>query len=220
MSGYIASPINFWKWLNSLLRFGVVMLIAAGTTTSSAMGVDYGKDTAQKIVAEDCGACHGIHGNSVAPNYPKLAAQIPHYIRGQLHDFASGARTSPIMSGMAKALSDAQIRELAQYFSQQTNKNTAHPDTSLVAQGKKIFHGGVSATNVPACAACHGPAAIGLPPLYPRLAGQNPPYVESQLLAFRSKQRSNDPRAMMRDIAGKLTAQEIKAVAAYLGSLP
>ena len=57
-------------------------------------------------------------------------------------------------------------------------------------------------------------------PLYPRLAGQNPPYIESQLLAFRSKKRSNDPRAMMRDIAGKLTTQEIKAVAAYMGSLP
>jgi cytochrome c553 len=124
------------------------------------------------------------------------------------------------MSDIAKALSGTQIQGLAQYFSQQTNKNTGQPNTPLAAQGKKIYHGGVSGTNVPACAACHGPAAIGLPPLYPRLAGQNSPYVESQLLAFRGKKRSNDPRAIMRDIADKLTTREIKAVATYLGSLP
>ncbi len=223
MSGYIVNIIIIMKGLNGLLRYGVMILIgAAGVATSSAMEVDYGKETAQQIVAGDCGACHGIDGNSIAPIYPKLAAQVPHYIRGQLQDFASGARISPVMAGMAKALSDTQIQELAQYFSQQINKNknVAQPDKQLVAQGEKIYRGGVIATNVPACAACHGATAIGLPPLYPRLAGQNPPYVESQLLAFRNKKRNNDPRAMMRDIAGKLTTQEIKAVAAYMGSLP
>ncbi len=198
----------------------MVVVFGVGIVTSSAMAANKVGNTAQQIVKQNCGGCHGIQGNSVIPAYPKLAAQIPHYIRGQLQDFAAGARTSPVMSGIAKALTDVQIKELAQYFSQQTNKNTVHPDAQLVTQGEKIFHGGVSATHIPACAACHGPAAIGLPPLFPRLAGQNAPYIESQLQAFRGKKRSNDPNAMMRGIAASLTDKEIKAVAAYLGSLP
>ncbi len=209
--------VNIMKWLSGFLRNGVMVLISLGVASPLAMGAH---NAVQKIVKQNCGACHGINGNSVAPIYPKLAAQTPAYITKQLHDFTDGVRTSPVMSGIAKALSNTQIQQLAQYFSQQTNINKARPNIPLVAQGEKIFRGGVIARGVPACAACHGPAAIGLPPLYPRLAGQNPPYVESQLLAFRSKKRSNDLHAMMRDIAGKLTAQQIKAVAAYLGSLP
>jgi len=218
MPSYIL--INIMKGPNGLLHYGVMILISAGLATSSAMGASNVKDSAQQIVDQNCGACHGVYGNSVVPTYPKLAAQGSQYLTKQLHDFSSGARSSPIMSGIAKALSDTQIQELSQYFSQQTNKNTAQINGKLAAQGKKIYQGGVIATNIPACAACHGPTAIGLPPLYPRLAGQNSVYIESQLLAFRNTTRGNDARAVMRDIATKLTSQEIKAVTAYMGSLP
>lgn len=176
-------------------------------------------DTAPQIVKQNCGACHGVDGNSVVPAYPKLASQIPQYIEKQLHDFTSGARSNPIMSGMAKALSENQIQQLAQYFSQQNNKITAQQNTPLMTQGEKIYHGGISASGTPACAACHGTTAIGLPPLYPRLADQNAPYIESQLLAFQNKKRNNDSHAVMRDIAGKLSSQQIKAVSVYLGNL-
>ncbi len=220
MPGYMVNLLNIMKGLNGCLRYGVVIFISAGVVASPAMGMGNNvKDPARQIVKQNCGACHGLHGNSLIPIYPKLAAQVPQYLKKQLHDFASGARTSPIMFGIAKALSDTQIRELAQYFSQQTNKGTVRSDTPLAAQGKKIYHGGVIAAHVPACAACHGLAAIGLPPRYPRLAGQNSPYIKSQLLAFRGKKRNNDARAVMRDIAGKLTTQKIKAVTAYLSSL-
>ncbi len=213
------------KGLNYFLCYGVVMLMGAGITSSAAMAAGSNADPAQQIpvppiVEQSCGACHGSDGNSIVPAFPKLAAQVSQYTEKQLQDFVSGARIGPIMTGIAQALSDAQIQELAQYFSQQVNKNTAQPDTQLLAQGEKIYRGGVVATKVPACAACHGPTAIGLPPLYPGLAGQNAAYIESQLLAFRSNNRSNDLRAVMREIAGNLTTQESKAVAAYLGSLP
>lgn len=219
MPGYIVNLINMVKGLNGFLCYGAVILFGAGIATSSVMAAANSKDPAQRIVEQNCGACHGLHGNSLIPVYPKLAAQVPQYLTKQLHDFASGARTSSIMFGIAKALSDTQIQELAQYFSQQVNKTTVRPDRQLAAQGKKIYHGGVFATHLPACEACHGLTAIGLPPRYPRLAGQNSPYIESQLLAFRNKKRNNDAHAVMRDIAGKLTTQKIKAVTAYLSSL-
>lgn len=209
--------ISILKKLNNLFHCRTMILICVGIISTSAIAAG---NTAPQIVKQNCGTCHGVDGNSVVPVYPKLASQVPQYIEKQLHDFTSGARSNPIMSDMAKTLSTKQIQQLAQFFSQQKSKTTAQEDTPLIAQGEKIYHGGVNATNTPACAACHGATAIGLPPLYPRLAGQHAAYVESQLLAFQNRKRNNDAHAVMRDIASKLTSQEIKAVSVYLGSLP
>ncbi len=208
--------ISIFERLNNLFHCQTMIFIGATIISTSAMATS---DTALQIVKKNCGTCHGVDGNSVVPTYPKLASQVPQYLKKQLHDFTSGARNNPIMSSMAKALSSHQIQELAQYFSQQTSKITAQQNTPLMAQGEKIYHGGISTTNAPACAACHGATAIGLPPLYPRLAGQNAAYIENQLLAFQNKKRNNDAHAVMRDIANKLTSQEIKAVSVYLGNL-
>jgi cytochrome c553 len=72
---------------------------------------------------------------------------------------------------------------------------------------------------VPACAGCHGPAGAGLPVQYPRLAGQYADYTASQLKIFRSQERANDAEKVMRVIAGKLSDDQIKAVAEYAAGL-
>lgn len=182
---------------------------------------------ARQIVTQTCGACHGITGNSVASVFPNLAGQIAPYIKKQLQDFSSGARVNSIMTGIVKPLSDTQMQELALYFSKQTLKKkdqvpvkVGSPEGKLLATGNKIFHGGIASSAVPACASCHGPTAIGLPPKYPRLAAQRAPYIKKQLFAFKRKSRSNDGQKVMRTIAGRLNASQINAVATYLSSLP
>ena len=91
---------------------------------------------------------------------------------------------------------------------------------SKVQLGEKIYRGGDSKTGVPACMACHGPAGEGIPLAnYPRLSGQNDDYVASELTKFKSGQRSDDPNGMMRDIAKKLSDQEIQAVSSYVSGL-
>ncbi|MDE2585626.1 MAG: c-type cytochrome, partial [Betaproteobacteria bacterium] len=92
-------------------------------------------------------------------------------------------------------------------------------DEKLVAQGQKLWRGGDIQKGIPACAGCHGAAGAGLPAQFPRLAGQYADYTEAQLKLFRTGERANDPEKMMRTIAGKMSDQEIKAVAEYAAGL-
>jgi cytochrome c553 len=69
---------------------------------------------------------------------------------------------------------------------------------------------------VPACMGCHGPTGAGIPPIFPRLAGQHAEYTETQLLAFKSEQRRSE---IMSPIAFGLSAEQIRALALYLTAL-
>ena len=72
-----------------------------------------------------CEACHGSQGNKpVTPDTPRLAGQHYDYLVQALGDYRKGARENPIMSAMAKPLTDKEIRELASYFSKQPGLTT------------------------------------------------------------------------------------------------
>ncbi len=115
---------------------------------------------AKKLVETNCAACHGVDGNTTSdPLYPKLADQKATYIRLQLHAFKSGARKSDIMSAPAQALTDAQIDELARYYSDQPLKPDKVEDKPLAAIGERIFH--QPARGAAACVACHSRGGPG-----------------------------------------------------------
>jgi cytochrome c553 len=78
--------------------------------------VDAGKALAQKT----CAACHGTDGMGLIDQYPNLAGQKAAYLAAQMKAFRDGSRQNPIMSPMAKPLSDADIENLAAYFSHLT----------------------------------------------------------------------------------------------------
>jgi cytochrome c553 len=69
--------------------------------------------------AQTCIACHGNEGIGILPEYPNLAGQHEDYIRHALQAYRSGQRKNAVMGGMAAALTDADIRELARYYSSQ-----------------------------------------------------------------------------------------------------
>ena len=178
-----------------------------------------------KLIAESvCVACHGADGNSAIPANPILAAQGEEYIAKQLKNFKSvdgkpAARNNPIMAGMAAAVPDEEIPNVAAWFASQKQKPAAAKDEKLALAGQKVWRQGNFQKGTPACAGCHGPAGAGLPAQYPRLAGQYQDYTELQLKAFRAEERSNDAEKVMRTIAAKLSDAEIKAVAEYIAGL-
>lgn len=179
---------------------------------------------AQQIVTQVCAACHSADGNSMAPANPKLAAQHADYLSKQLRDFKSvngqpPVRKSAVMNGIAAPLSDEDMRNLGAYYSQQAAKPASARDKELVAIGEKIYRGGNAASGVPACMACHSPNGAGIPIQFPRLAGQHADYTLAQLKLFRSGERANDGGKMMRVIAGKMSDQEMRAVAEYISGL-
>jgi len=69
-----------------------------------------------------CVGCHGADGNSMVPNFPKLAGQHASYTEKQLKDFRDGFRKDATMATFAKGLTDAEIKELAAFYAAQTPK--------------------------------------------------------------------------------------------------
>ena len=178
----------------------------------------------QQIASQVCAACHGADGNSVAAVNPKIAGQFPDYLHKQLNDFKAGekkkpARESPVMTPQVAKLSDADMKNLAAYYSGQTLKPAAAADKDLAALGQKIWRGGIASSSVPACAGCHGPAGAGIPAQYPRLSGQFADYLAAQLKGFKEGARANDSNGVMRGVAARMTEREIRAVAEYAAGL-
>ena len=169
---------------------------------------------------DTCVSCHGADGNSVNPIWPKLAGQGADYIAKQIHDFKAGRRADPLMSGMAMAVPDDKVADVAAFFAGQAAQPAAPVKPELVDQGKKLYEAGDPAKGVTACAACHGPNGNGNPPAkFPALHSQHAAYTIKQLQMFRDGSRANDPNEMMRDVASKLSEAEIEALAMYLATL-
>jgi len=84
------------------------------------------KDDAGKKKAEQaCAGCHGPDGNKpVTPETPRLAGQQYGYLVQALNDYRKGARDDPVMSAMAKPLTEKEVGELAEYFSKQPGLTT------------------------------------------------------------------------------------------------
>ena len=164
-----------------------------------------------------CVACHGADGNSGVPANPKLAQQHPEYLIKQLQEFKSGKRNNAIMKGFASTLSDDDMRNIAYWAASKNSKPGFAKDKEGVALGEKIYRGGISDRQIPACASCHSPTGAGLPAQYPRLSGQHADYTSAQLTAYRDGVRKNN--LQMTQVSAKLNDREIKAVSDYVAGL-
>lgn len=76
-----------------------------------------GDAAAGKAKSATCAGCHGAAGVSANPMWPNLAGQKDAYLVKQMKAFRDGKRNDPMMSPMAKPLSDADIDNLAAYYS-------------------------------------------------------------------------------------------------------
>ncbi len=175
------------------------------------------KPATEKTVQTVCAACHTADGNSVISLNPKLAGQHPEYLLKQLSNFKDGTRANPVMATMVANLTSDDMKNLAAYFASQKINLAKAKSNGAGSLGEKIYRGGIAATGVPACAACHGANGAGLPKQFPRLAAQHADYTLAQLRAFRLGERANAP--MMMAIAAKMTDAEMQAVADYTQGL-
>jgi len=168
-----------------------------------------------------CTACHGIDGNSANPEWPSLAGQHSAYIVKQLKHFKAGERQNVLMAPMASILSDQDMEDLAAYFSSQMRRPIGETEPSKLKPGQRVFRAGsFDDGGVAACASCHGPTGTGNPGAgYAAIGGQHATYVALQLRAYKSGARATDPNQMMRNVAVKLSDDEIDAVASYVQGL-
>lgn len=174
---------------------------------------------AQRLAIGVCGVCHGRHGDSEQPKFPRLAGQNASYLAEQLRAFRDEKRGDPdaigYMWGMARQLDDPTIDALAGYYSRQKPHLGEGGHTALIARGKATYEHGIPSEGVPICATCHGPDAHGTAN-FPRLAGQHAQYILKQLRSFQSNMRDI---AVMHGVTLRLEEPEMEGVAAYLESL-
>jgi len=172
-------------------------------------------DAARNITA--CVTCHGAAGASTISVNPKLGGQHAAYIHKQLTNFQGADRNNPIMSPLAKVLTDDEMKNIAAYLEAQAVKPGAAKNKDTLELGKKIYRGGIAEKNIPACAGCHSPNGAGIPALFPRVGGQHQDYTVTELNNFRDRIRKNSPQ--MATIARDMSDDEIKAVADYIAGL-
>jgi cytochrome c553 len=164
-----------------------------------------------RVKAAVCVACHGPDGNSAIAGIPSLSSQPKQFIANSLFMFRLGNRKNAQMSPFAEKLSNADLNDLAAYFSEQKPAPPAgKTDADKAAAGDRI-------TQQNNCTACHGPKLLGQQHI-PRLAGQQAEYLRAQLLGFKAATRF-DLDGQMTSAAQALSAADIELLADYLSGL-
>jgi cytochrome c553 len=204
-----------WQWLACLL-----FACCAGGTLAS----DSPPDTmAQRTIA--CTVCHGKEGRATREGYfPRIAGKPAGYLYNQLVNFREGRRHYPLMIYMVEHLSDAYLREMAEYFS---SLHPPYPQREAPAmppatkeRGRMLVMQGDAARNVPACMACHGKTLTGVQPAIPGLVGLPRDYISAQFGAWKSGLRHTVAPDCMAQIAARLTVEDISAASSWLASQP
>jgi len=160
-------------------------------------------------IAAFCANCHGANGVSNLPEVPNLAGQNVDYLLEQTRKFGNGQRRDPFMQGLIKALKEEEKIQLSIFYASQS-PSPAKPNPASVEHGRRVFS--------VFCARCHGDKARG-DELIPRLASQHEEYIVASVTRYRNKSGERQDPQMTAAVA-PLKDADIKAVAAYLSSLP
>lgn len=174
----------------------------------------------REIAMRSCSQCHGPQGNPVSKEFPSLSAQLPVYVASQLALYKMGQRRSPVMGAIATSLTEQDMLDVASYFSQQAPAApyaSARPE--LLAQGEKLYYGGDPARAIPACAWCHGPRGDSSAPIFPRIGGQSPAYLEFVVGVLKTKFFTIQEAYVMKAVLTNLSDEDIKAVSEFVSTL-
>jgi cytochrome c553 len=208
MKTFYYSPLKrVKKWsTTAAIRTAAVLTLLSSFSQMSFAGMEEGR-----LKAQVCTSCHGVDGNSVSSNIPSIAAQPKQFIVTALYMYREGQRKSDVMSVFAEKLSNADLNDLAQYFSsQKLTSPVRDADATVIAKGKEI-------TEKNNCVACHTANLTGQQHI-PRLAGQHQNYLFEQLKLFKAAQRA-DFDGTMTSAAQALRSEELEVLSEYLSTL-
>jgi cytochrome c553 len=191
------------------MRIGVAVALGslAAATASAQQPALTGNPQRGQILSYTCLGCHGIQGyRNAYPDYavPRLRGQSEQYLINALQEYKSGQRDYPTMRMQAMSLSDQDIADIAAYFSGKPMAAAATSPKRPVPQAAQL------------CVSCHGPAGIGIAPMYPDLAGQHASYLTRAIQEYHNKDRQNP---IMDSMAANLTPAQISAIVDYFSSL-
>lgn len=163
-----------------------------------------------------CFTCHGLDGMGDGAAAPRLAGLTAGYMHKQLEDYAAGTRSDPVMSAVSKPLDADARRAVSAWYA---SLPAATPGVAPSASPAAYLRGDPS-RGLTACSTCHGLRGEGAGLAGPAIAAQPAAYTLEQLRRWRSGERRNDPRGVMRAAALALTPAEAREIALWLQSSP
>jgi cytochrome c553 len=166
----------------------------------------------KRLAQDSCAGCHGANGVSTTAGIPNVAGQRAPYLNAQLRAYKQGSRPSSPMTGPVKFLSDDAIIKVAAYYASldpapRVSTKAPPPKPDPVQAGK---------TSAAACAGCHGESGVSAMPGTPSLAGLDPVYFGTALVAYKGGNRKND---LMKGFAGGLSENDMGNVALFYAQL-
>ncbi|HEX3058988.1 MAG TPA: c-type cytochrome [Usitatibacter sp.] len=159
-----------------------------------------GDAAAGKAASSACAGCHGESGVSATATTPSLAGQDPEYLAAATKAYKDGSRADETMKGIASALDDKTMRDLAAFYA------------SLTPQAVNVRKPLTTAEWVDRCDRCHGANGNSTDPAVPALAAQRADWLETVLGNYRSGARKSTAMSAM---TSGLTEGDIKDIAAY-----
>ena len=206
------------------LLLSLSALLVASVTAFSAHAEEVKGDAKAGLKKNAmCIGCHGIVGYQASfpeiHKVPMISGQGAAYITSALNAYKQGDRKHPTMRGVAQALTDQDMADLAAFYSKNGVVEGAAPLTKAADGSAKAME----LITKGACASCHGDSfSKPLDPSYPKIAGQHSDYL---YVALKSYKTVNNPQvgrgnAIMGGIAKQFSNAELKELANYLGGLP
>lgn len=200
-----------------------IAILALVCSSAPSLAGDVGTVYGKRFADRNCAWCHGpsLQGFSTAP---RLAGQTRQYTENQLRDFRDHTRNNPLSKlymwgAAANRLSLQTARNLGVYLSTLSAKPANDGYKRLAARGRTIYQEGIPDSNIPSCVACHGPNAQGAAAQgageNPRLGGLSYYYLKRRLKQWGEGYHAT-AMPPMPEIASKLSANEIEALASYL----
>lgn len=198
----------------------LLTLLATGTASGQTLSAP---DTMDARV-QACTPCHGVSGKGTNdPYFPRLAGKPSGYLYNQLLAFRSGRRKYPPMNYLLQFMPDDYLKKISEHFAEQRpalpSPAANEVSQAILAHGEAIAKQGDIERGVPACVSCHGASLTGQEPAIPGLLGLRATYLSAQLGAWRYGTRTAIAPDCMQIVAGHLTEEDVRAVAAWLASV-
>ena len=176
--------------------------IAAPTSADVAAG--------KVLVEQQCKACHGVDGHSIAPGIPNLAGQSYRYLVAALSEYRQGQRIHAAVKIMAENLSEAGERTVAAYYA---SLPPVAPTPEARAEIFSPYDHGKDLGQ--ACTQCHGENGNSVIPGTPSLSGQQPGYFVAAIQEYLAGARETPP---MHSLIQDLNALDFDSLALYFAS--
>ena len=189
-----------------------LLLAVASAVMLCFPSASFASERSAETLSLPCNGCHGTGGVSLGDNIPSIAGMSAEYMLEAMTRFKEGRRSATIMNRISKGYKTYELRKIAWYFSKRDWRSVpTTPELGLVERGRRLHQ--------EHCAECHEDQGRYQDKDVPRIAGQRPGYLQTQLiLYYRGIERLPQPSEMA-DRLAEIAEEDLAALSAFYGSV-